>query len=521
MQSKISVILIHLFPRIQDALFIGILLAVSRQGASLLNADGDLGRHITIGNYIRNTWKIPMRDVFSHTMAGQRLVPHEWLSQLTLAEFHAWSGLDGVVLLIAVLIAATFMLTYREMLRRNTSRLLAFLITVLAAYASSLHWLARPHIFTFLFAAIWAYQLEHNRSKVWLFPLIMWVWANTHGAFIAGFVIWGAHMAGWLWEYLQKKSKKETGVRLAIIGATSFAITLLNPAGWHLWDASLGYLGNQFLVDQTIEYQSPNFHYPSTWPFLIMLALGILGFGLEGRLRPHETFLFAGWTIMSLYSARNIPLFAIVAAPYVATMLQATLDKMALFQRVDQLISGLENNLKGGAWPGAVAILILAVLWHGQPNPDNRFDSSRFPVQAVDWISTHPQEGRMFNSFIWGGYLLYRLWPQELVFIDGQTDFYGETLSRQYIRVMHLEEGWETVLAEYGVSWVILPSGGPVVQALQDQMGWIVIYHDKTAVILRKPQTIGSSLITPSFPQEQPASYNTASIMIASKMNTR
>jgi len=82
---------------------------------------------------------------------------------------------------------------------------------------------------------------------------------------------------------------------------------------------------------------------------------------------------------------------------------------------------------------------------------------------------------------------------------------------------MHLEEGWETVLAEYGVSWVILPSGSPLVQALQDQMGWIFVCHDKTTSILRKPQTFGPSPPTLSFPQEQPASYNTASIMVARK----
>jgi hypothetical protein len=182
------------------------------------------------------------------------------------AAVHRLMGLSGVVLLIALLIAVTFTLAYQEMLRRNVFRILALLLTVLAAFASRLHWLARPHIFTFFFTALWAHQLENEKSKVWIFPLIMLAWANTHGAFIVGFVIWGAHVAGWLWDYLHKQSTKEIGVRLAIIGAASFAVTFINPAGWHLWGTSVGYLGNQFLVDQTIEYQSPNFHNWSTWP---------------------------------------------------------------------------------------------------------------------------------------------------------------------------------------------------------------------------------------------------------------
>jgi hypothetical protein len=68
----------------------------------------------------------------------------------------------------------------------------------------------------------------------------------------------------------------------------------------------------------------------------------------------------------------------------------------------------------------------------------NAYDPEKFPVAAVNWLETHPQDGEMFNYFIWGGYLLYREWPDLQVFIDGQTDFYGETLSREYLSVLAL-----------------------------------------------------------------------------------
>lgn len=481
-----SSILAYLFPRIQDAVFVGILIAVSSQSALLLNGDGDLGRHITIGNYILNSWEIPTRDIFSHTMHGVQLVPHEWLAQVALATSHALTGLTGVIVLMSVLIAVTFTLTYRAMLRKNVYRLLALVISVLAAYASGLHWIARPHIFTFLFAAAWTYLLENEKIKVWLFPLLMLIWSNTHGAFIVGFVIWGAHLAGWVWEYLHKQSDREAGVRLVLIGALSFAVTFINPAGWQLWGTSVGYLGNKFLVDKTIEYQSPNFHNWSTWPFLVLLALGILASSLGGKWRPHASILFAGWTVMSLYSARNIPLFAIVMAPYIAVGLQGILDNIPILQRVDQSISNVESNLKGVFWP-LLAIILLQVTLYTQPGTGNQFSPRRFPVKAVDWLSTHPQEGRMFNNFIWGGYILYRLWPGQTVFIDGQTDFYGETLTREYTQVTALNEGWEAVLEKYDVAWVIIQSDKPLVQALQKEMDWNIVYSDDTATILHEP----------------------------------
>jgi hypothetical protein len=486
MDNNLPPFFTYLFPRIRDAVFIGTLIALSVLGPGLLSGDGDLGRHITIGNYILNHWEIPTRDIFSHTMTGEQLVPHEWLAQWIFGVAHRLLGLSGIVVVIALLIATTFTLTYQEMLRRNVFRLLALLIAILAAFTSRLHWLARPHIFTFLFTAIWTYQLENEKSKIWTFPLIMLVWANTHGAFIVGFIIWGAHVAGWLWEHLNGQNTKETGVRLAIIGVTSFAVTFINPAGWDLWGTSVGYLGSRFLVDQTIEYQSPNFHNWSTWPFLIMLVLGILGIGLGGRLRPRETILLAGWTVMSIYSARNIPLFAIIMAPSIGSSLQGAIEKIPLLQSLEQRLSRVEANLKGVLWP-LLAILFLTYTVHVQPSSAKQFDPHRFPVRAVDWLEVNPQEGNMFNNFIWGGYLLYRMWPEQTVFIDGQTDFYGEALTREYTQVTTLAQGWESVLKKYDVAWVIIQSDKPLVKILQDHMGWRVVYQDATATILHEP----------------------------------
>lgn len=486
MQKTFSIILTYLFPRLSHAIFLGLVIAVLVDGPALLNTDGDLGRHITIGNYIRDSGSIPLQDQFSHTMAGEPLVPHEWLAQLALSVVHNVSGLTGVVLLIAVLIAATFTLTYQAMLRRNVFRILALFLSVVAAYTAGLHWLARPHVFTFLFAALWAYQLENVKSKVWFFPLIMLVWANTHGAFIVGFVILGAHLTGWLWEYLHRQTTKEAGVRLMLIGATSLAVTLLNPAGWHLWGTSVGYFGSQYLIDHTVEYQSPNFHIWSTWPFLVMLGVGILTAGIGGKWRAHESLLFAGWTLLSLYSARNIPLFAIIVAPYIGTAIQSIVEGIPFLQQSDQRLAQVENGLRGVAWP-VLAVVLLAVLTYRQPLPGNTFDPAKFPVEAVNWLEANPQEGKMFNYFTWGGYLLYRMWPEQRVFIDAQTDFYGEELTREYATVMYTEPGWEDVLEKYEVSWTIVPAQGPLIRALHEEHGWDVVYQDHTAAILHKP----------------------------------
>ncbi len=92
----------------------------------------------------------------------------------------------------------------------------------------------------------------------------------------------------------------------------------------------------------------------------------------------------------------------------------------------------------------------------------------------------------MFNYFIWGGYLLYEEWPDELVFIDGQTDFYGETLTRQYLEVLSAEDGWADILASYDVTWAILPPNEIVTHLMVVDLGWEEVYRDDVAVIVHQ-----------------------------------
>jgi hypothetical protein len=189
---------------------------------------------------------------------------------------------------------------------------------------------------------------------------------------------------------------------------------------------------------------------------------------------------------MSLYSARNIPLFVIVVAPYIGALIQIFIGKILILQQIEQKLFSVEHNLRGAVFP-ITTVLLLVLASFIQTNTTNRFDSNKFPVMAADWLQDNPQDGRMFNNFIWGGYLLYRLWPQQNVFIDGQTDFYGEALTREYAQVMALREGWEAILKKYDVAWVIVQSDKPLVGALQDTLHWTILYQDPTATILHRP----------------------------------
>jgi hypothetical protein len=501
----------YILPKLQDILFLAIFLGVVGLGPRLLNIDGDLGRHLTIGQYILDNHIIPTRDIFSHTLVGAPLIPHEWLAEVLYALAYRLDGLNGVVLLCALLISITFFLSFRQSYLRSNLVLLALGWTILAAAASSLHWLARPHLFTLVMIPLWSGELERIRHgtspRWWLLPLLMLLWANLHGAFVTGFVIWGMYLAGeawdrWLGSALGAKkevsSPESSGASnqilpvLLLACASSFLASLINPSGWHLWATSLGYLRNRYLVSHTAEYLPPNFHDASIWPFLLMLLFSLLLLGRKRSGLPAvSALLLAGWTVMGLYSVRNVPIYALVAAPILAEISAEQVRQaqlMASFERLNQRLASVEASLRGVLWPALLVVLVSLALFGGASldfaGTGNRFDPAVFPVGAVDWLQANPPPGEMFNYFPWGGYLLYRAWPEHKVFIDGQTDFYGEALTRQYERVITLGDGWRQVLSKYQVNWVLMPTGSPLIKALQGDQTWSQIYQDSTGTIM-------------------------------------
>lgn len=488
-------ILKYVLPQLGEMFFAVVFAAAIALGPQMINVDGDLGRHITLGNYILDAGTIPTQDVFSFSKLGDPLTPHEWLSDVLFSLAHKAAGLDGVVWLTALVLSLSFWLIYKQSLQLSNLSVLALLGGIIGVGAGSLHWLTRPHIFTILFTAIWSIELEKVRlglKKGWvIFPIMMVVWANLHGAFIAGLVIWAIVFLGELFE----KQKNWNQLRVLIwIGPSSILASLINPDGLGIWKTGLGFLGNQYLVSHTAEYLPPDFQNPSFWPFLVVIGISLIILGLsKRRIKYSHLFLLASWTAMALYSARNIPLYIVVVIPILCE-LGAKLIKegrglwiVDWFLNLQKRVAITERDIKGGLISGATMLLSIYLLVSGVrldfQNRGNVFSREIFPVKAVDWLVDNPIQGNGFNYFPWGGYLLYRLWPEQLVFIDGQTDFYGEDLTREYERVITLQTGWQKILYKYDISWVIMPADSPLAAYLADSDDWEMSYRDQTTRI--------------------------------------
>jgi hypothetical protein len=477
-------------PRIGDLLFVAVFVGSLVLGQRMLNTDGDLGRHLTLGNFILDAQRVPVRDVLSFTRAGTPRPPYEWLAQVVFAMSDRLLGLDGVVLLTALIIACSCLVVLLDAVDRTHSPFLSLVMGSVAAVASSLHWLTRPHVFTFLFLALWLAGLERWRSgkrmPLWLFPVLMLIWGNTHGGFVFGFLAWGAYMANWLIGAIRHSPAAGSGWSLLLVGATSAVASMITPDFWHNWQAVLENR-SAYVLSRTAEATAPNFSQSATWPFLGLLAFCVVGLALDRRRAvAAHVLLLGGFTILAFAAARNIPLFAIAAAPVGASWIANVASSEPKWQRFEAAIWKMDHGLTGFMWPVVVALLAGVTFAYRDLYvriPVYNFSAAVFPAKAIDWEQHHVLPGRMFNDLNWGGYLLYRLWPSQRVFIDSQTDFYGEEFVREYEALILAEPGWPAVLDHYHIGWAIIPTSSKLADQLASSSDWRSLYSDSTASI--------------------------------------
>jgi len=494
--------------------FVGLLCALVFTPLSVrLLGDAGIGWHIRTGQQILSTHAIPRVDSFSSTMAGRPWFAWEWLYDLVVGELESALGLNGVVWLTAVVIAAVFAWTFRLLIARGVNLFVALGLVLLAVSASMIHFLARPHVLSWLFTLAWfsildASELDSSerdsfggltawhQRRLWALPLLMLLWVNVHGGFLLGFVLLGIFLLGAAWtrfrtragrieDLLQKIAAGKRVRRLAWVGLLSLVASLVNPYGWRLYSHVYSYLSNRFLMDHIDEFQSPNFHGMAQKCFLALLLITVAVLAVRGReLRMSEglTVLFAVYA--GLYASRNIPVSSILLVMVVAPLATAVPSARGFFQRM----SAVEVGLRGHLGPVVAIVVTLLIAANGgrlgsNALMDAHFDSKRMPVEAVNYLEKSNVKGPVLSPDYWGGYLIYRLSPRTLVVVDDRHDLYGEQLFKSYLKMVHGERGWEEFLETRETSCVLLPRDGALANLLAQTKGWKSIYADGVAIV--------------------------------------
>ncbi len=473
----------------------------------LINSDGDLARHLRLGSHMLDHRAFIREDFFSWSKAGEPFVAFEWLSEIIYATVHRLSGLAGIAIFAGLLLAFTYALLVRFLLRRDVDPMLAYLVGMLAAIVGAIHWLARPHLVTFLAVVLLLSLLERRSpAKLWLYGLLFAIWANLHGGFLFGLVLIGIYFAGSLAEALTAEEPEPWRERvrhygLALVIGT--AATVLNPNGIGLLTHVVTFMGEDFLHDVTNEFMSPNFHLLSGKIFLFALVLVMAGLGLSRR-RPiyPRLFMILANVAFALLAMRNIAIFGLTVLPVLALHIDPEWRRLRDIGGVRAVFARDEARRTPGRWAAGLAVvLVLLGLNRGSVGPvqvvPDTFDERIFPVEAVELARAEGIEGNMFHEFIWGGYLLLQ-WPEQKVFIDGGTDYYGTELYREAIDIITLKPGWRDKLAQRDVSVVLVPTVSVLGHELIRDPEWRVHYCDTTAAILLRGRRAGPPAEAPA-----------------------
>lgn len=504
-----------LTPTLSDLAFVLPILVLfwSTTGVGWLLTDSDTGWHIRTGEWILQNGRVPTVDLFSFTKTGQPWIAWEWLSDVAMALAHRIEGLAGVVLLAMLLLGVTSVSIYREAVAKGSHRSIAIVLIWLAMAASTIHWLARPHLVTPLMAAVFcrilnSVERKQNPAPLWSLPLLTILWANLHGGFFVGIALICTYAIGTGAEELLLGSRQNIWVRLRkylLAGATCAMASLLNPYGYRLHIHVAEYLGTSFYRARITEFQSINFHSFTAAYFetLLVLAIAAAAWHLRSR-RFTPALLLLSWSHLALFSARNIPIFAVVAVPGISVAVREWLDSETSSRRFKETLRELEWGIhligeryqsKGRHLAPCFALLVLAVLL---THPDHgkvlqaEFDKSRFPVDAAGflWQQHWVSPTRIYSSWQWGGYLIYRLWPSLTVFDDGRTDFYGPAFVNEGLRVWDADPDWSKILDRYQVNVALLPVDSALATVMREKDGdWKPIYQDHIAVLFAKAET--------------------------------
>jgi hypothetical protein len=495
-------------PSLPDLIFAPLALVVPLlRGGVLLNSDGDLARHLRVGEQMLQHGVL-RQDVFSFTKLGHPFVGYEWLSEVIYAGLYRLGGLPLVAVASGLLIAFTYAYLVAFLLRRGVDPLLAYLTGMVAAVLGSLHWLARPHLFTLLGAVVLMSLLERGeeRPRTWGYVPLFALWANLHGGFLFGLVLIAVYLLGALLEAFAPGGDRARWLRAARhYGAAlclAIGATFINPYGADLPLHVLGWFRNTYAIDHTQEYLSPNFHaFGGKLVLLVLLAM-IAGLGLS-RHRPTYPRLMLILTAIAsaLIYQRNIPLLVLTALPALALHLdpewRALPDPFGIrgtFQRESP-------GRRDGPWAVAVGLPLLLLTVSASPLSGMRvvpgfWNPAIFPVAATAKAREAGLTGRIYNQFIWGGYLL-KEWPEQKVFIDGQTDFYGDEITREHAAIASLDPGWRDLLRKWRIELVLVQSTSDLAHELVREPSWLIWHCDSTAVLLQRRTSPPSPLPNP------------------------
>lgn len=415
-------------------------------------SDLDFWWHLKTGEIILQQKAFQYTEIYSFTAAGREYIDHEWLFQVISYLAYLAGGPAGVIFLKTAVLILIYILTTRHLLQKGSSALFAAMVVMISICAGVQRFIERPEVFSALYLVLILIvldtYLETGKQSILAFvPALILLWANTHAAVILGIIIQAIFLAGLAIEHFlhikQHKTQYNAGPRqfatlsllLLITGLTAG----INPYGFRIFQVPFeltaiidsGLLNNQ-------EWQRTTFQHLPLFCTALILTVGAHAVNFR-RISWIHFLLTVFFAYIALKYVRNTGMFAILIplliAPYTARLSE---NRAAI--RI------------GAATMLAVTVWVLTASF---PFERGLGISSGFPERMAKFTVEKNLQGHMLNSYGIGGYLIWKLFPERKIFIDGRNEVYLPLL-KTIVASRTDSRLWKKLLDDYGIEYALL-----------------------------------------------------------------
>ncbi len=449
--------------------------------------DLDVWWHLAVGNWIVQHHAVPHSGIFSRVAAERPWMAYSWGYEVPLSWAYSALGFLGVALFgcgITIAVAvALFWMIYR--LSRRFWFSVVLCVPVYFAFLFNI--MPRPLFGSMLmFTITVTLLLDANRtgraSLLYWLPLVFLFWANLHVQFIYGLFVYGLFVAVHVLQsfviprkYPQSLTSPKLPLKPVLLaGAACVAATCVGPYSFHIYRVVFSYASSKVIYSMLTEMQALSFLGPSHFVELLLAAGAFVALGWQKKLDLFRLLLLVAASVLGFRMTRDAWFLCITAAAVIADLPAPETAGEETFRLPE---------LAAVALASALLLVLVARNTDFDQRGIDRVITSQFPVDAVNYIRQHPVGGPLYNSFNWGGFLIFYM-PEYPVAIDGRTDLYGDDLDAHFYATENAEPSYSTDphLADSGL--VILQNRVPLAKVLPTDRRFRVIYRDDVATVL-------------------------------------
>lgn len=416
------------------------------------------------------------RETLSFTAHNAQLFNHSWLFDALVYWVYTFSGYSALEILGWCIIALLFIESFLYTRTLGASIFGSSVSLVLTYITVRNHLVLRPQMISYLCAILMLGVLQdHNQKRRNLkISLIFCLWANMHGAFLLGL----ATLFGVTIVRAVEEQNRSTSITTTISSKdlfTTFLCALLGTlcTPFHLRIFQVAFENDPLRVgihQYVNEWQPLSY---AIFPAFYWILFSLVVIACCVRRSFIDKSILIAISILSLTSIRHLPFFGVMCVPIVISMI----PYLKSAERRAPLRFGTPSCIFLGAAAFFVANIFVPYIddttYLNQPHI-----RATAPVQAAKWISEHSVKENILNAFENGGFLGFQWNGQPGIFVDSRIrPFRGKVLD-DYTKIMDRASGWEDILKEYNIKYVILPAYNDLTTELSNNPAWHIINQE-------------------------------------------